>query len=201
MPESIQDEVMRTLLVILNEKEEAQFNTLHEGFLKRYSLVAPAFIKYYRDNYAGRVEKWAMCFRQFEHCKTDTNMFVESFHNKLKTFFMERRPNKRVDDLINHLLTIEEADYWRGKRDVEYYDSLVDQPTDQINRHEKGIIIPDAHVNKIDEEIYEVVLQSNNECQYLVKKINNKCNDCDCLERFGLMFCLIPQYVFISPPV
>ena len=120
---------MRTLLVILNEKEEAQFNTLHEGFLKRYSLVAPAFIKYYRDNYAGRAEKWAMCFRQFEHCKTDTNMFVESFHNKLKTFFMERRPNKRVDDLINLLVTIEEEDYW----------SLVDQPTDQINCHEKGI--------------------------------------------------------------
>ena len=201
MPESIQDEVMRALLVILNEKEEAQFNTLHEGFLKRYSLVAPAFIKYYRDNYAGCVEKWAMCFRQFEHCKTDTNMFVESFHNKLKTFFMERRPNKRVDDLINLLLTIEEEDYWSRKRDVEYYESLADQPTDQINRHEKGINIPDAHVNKIDEEIYEVVSQSNNNYQYLVKKINNKCNDRDCLERFDLMFCLIPQYVFISPPV
>ena len=158
---------------------------MHEGFLKRYSLVAPAFIKYYRDNNAGRVEKWAMCFRQFEHCTTDTNMFVESFQDKLKTFFVERRPNKRVDDLIILLLTIEEEDYWRRKRDVEYYESLVDQPTDQINRHEKGINISDAHVNKIDEEIYEVFSQSNNECQYLVKKINNKCNDRDCLERFG----------------
>ena len=201
VPESIQDEVMRALLVILNEKEEAQFNTLHEGFLKRYSLVAPAFTKHYRDSYTGRVEKRAMCFQQFEHCKADTNMFVEFFHNKLKTFFMERRPNKRVDDLINLLLTIEEEDYWSRKRDVEYYESLAGQPTDQINRHEKGINIPDAHVNKIDEEIYEVVSQSNNNYQYLVKKINNKCNDRDCLERFDSMFCLIPQNVFISPPV
>ena len=39
VPESIQDEVMRALLFILNEKEEAQFNVLSEGFLKRYSLV------------------------------------------------------------------------------------------------------------------------------------------------------------------
>ena len=114
---------------------------------------------------------------------------------------MERRPNKRVDDLINLLLTIEEEDYWSRKRDVEYYESLAGQPTDQINRHEKGINIPDAHVNKIDEEIYEVVSQSNNNYQYLVKKINNKCNDRDCLERFDSMFCLIPQNVFISPPV
>ena len=62
VPELIQDEVMHVLLVLLNEKEEAQFNILQEGFLKRYSLVAPAFIKYYRDNYAGSVENWAMCY-------------------------------------------------------------------------------------------------------------------------------------------
>ena len=43
---------------------------------------------------------------------------------------MERRPNKRVDDLINLLLRIKEEDYWRRKRDVEYYESLVDQLTD-----------------------------------------------------------------------
>ena len=72
-------------------------------------------------------------------------MFAEPFHNKLKTFFMERRPNKKVDGLINLLLSTEEEDSWRRKRDVEYYDSLVDQPTDQINHHEKGINIPNAH--------------------------------------------------------
>ena len=59
-----------------------------------------------------------MCFKQFDHCDTDTNMFVESFHNKLKIFFMEQIPNKRVDDLINILLTIEEGDYWRRERDL-----------------------------------------------------------------------------------
>ena len=84
-------------------------------------------------------------------------MFVKSFHNKLKTVFMERWLNKRVDDIIKLFLTIEEEDYWRQKSDVEYNESLVDQPTHQINRHEKRINIPDAHVNKTDQEIYEVV--------------------------------------------
>ena len=97
VPESIQDVVMRVLLVILNQKKEAQFNILHEDFLKRYSLVGPAFIKYYRDNYTGRVEKWGMCFRQFEHCKTDTNIFVEPFHNRLKTFLWEE---DRIKELM-----------------------------------------------------------------------------------------------------
>ena len=38
---------------------------------------------------------------------------------------MKRRPSKRVDDLINLLLTTEEEDYWRRKRNVEYCESLV----------------------------------------------------------------------------
>ena len=79
-----------------------------------------------------------MCFRPLGHCHTDTNMFVESFHNKLKTFFMERRPNKRVDDLINLLLTIEGEDYWRHKRDLEYYGHLTDQPVTHIHVTKKG---------------------------------------------------------------
>ena len=62
-----------------------------------------------------------MCFRQFDHCHTDTNMLVESLHNKLNTSFMERRLNKQVDDLINLLLTIEKEDYCKLKRDLEYY--------------------------------------------------------------------------------
>ena len=33
-------------------------------------------------------------------------MFVESIHNKLKTFYLERMPSKRIDDLINVLLEI-----------------------------------------------------------------------------------------------
>ena len=117
VPESIQDEVMQSLLLILSEKDQEQFAKLQDGSLKRYSLVAPRFVCYFQDNYMSRVEKWAMCFRQFDHFHADTNMFVESFHNKLKTFFMEQRPNKRVDDLINLLLTKEEEDYWRRKRD------------------------------------------------------------------------------------
>ena len=47
---------------------------------------------------------------KFEYANTDTNMFVESFHNKLKKFYLERMPNKRIDDLINVILEIEADD-------------------------------------------------------------------------------------------
>ena len=99
----------------------------------------------------NRVEKWVMCIRQFDYCHTDTNMFEESFHNELKTFFMERRSNKRVDDLINLLLTIEEEDYWKRKQDLECYGHLTAQSVTHISRHQKGVDIPDTHVTKVDD--------------------------------------------------
>ena len=38
---------------------------------------------------------------KFSTCNTDTHMYVEAFHNGLKTFYMDRKPIKRVDDLLN----------------------------------------------------------------------------------------------------
>ena len=70
-------------------------------------------MNYFNENYVGRTEKWALCYRNFPHANTDTNMFVESFHNKLKTFYVDHRPNKRVDDLLNLVLVTEEDDYSR----------------------------------------------------------------------------------------
>lgn len=71
-------------------------------------------------------EKWAMCFRKFEHADTDTNMHIErlvpmdyyvhsakvslcSFHNQLKNNpgFMNGKVNKRVDGLLHLLLKYE----------------------------------------------------------------------------------------------
>ncbi|XP_057312271.1 uncharacterized protein LOC130653773 [Hydractinia symbiolongicarpus] len=181
VPESQQDEVMQHLLVILNEKDASQFEILQRGFLKKCFVIAPAFAKYFQDRYVRRAEKWAMCYRQFEHCNTDTNMFVESFHNKLKTFFMER-PNKRIDDLINLLLTIEEEDYWHRKRSLTYYGNLKNISIED-SRHTKGLSISDAKVEKLSESEWTVQSQSRDGCQYNVRMFENKCTDNDCLDR------------------
>ena len=86
------------------------------------------------------LEKWALCYRHFDHCDTDTNMLVEryvhgrksikptkyhnsytinsitlvySFHNKLKSSerYFDHKVNRRVDDLMNVLLKIESDMY------------------------------------------------------------------------------------------
>ena len=97
---------------MLEEKDPLQLEILMNGFLSMCNEKSPNFGEYFKVNYKERAKRWAMCYRNFEHANTDTNLYVEPFHNVLKTYYMERKPNKSVDDLINVLLTCEEDNYW-----------------------------------------------------------------------------------------
>ena len=138
-PEEIRKDLYNSLMILINEKDKKQFSEILNGFLINYSYSAPKFIAYFKEQYCQRVEKWAMCFRDFDHANTDTNMYAEAFHNRLKTFFMGRRPNKRIDDLIKLLLCVEEEDYWRNKRESIYYPSEKDLTLE--GRHRRGMKI------------------------------------------------------------
>jgi hypothetical protein len=56
--------------------------------------VAPCFALYFAT-YAARVTEWANCYRK--GTQAITNMYVESFHDVLKTAYMERKANRRID--------------------------------------------------------------------------------------------------------
>ena len=113
----LQQEVYQLLEFILEETSIETFEKMLVGFLRKYEDIYPKFVK---NTYVSRPVKWAMSYWQFEHANTDTKMYVESFHNKLKTFYLERMPNTRTHDLINVLLEIEVDDYWSQKKRIVY---------------------------------------------------------------------------------
>ena len=115
-----------------------------------------------------------MCYRQLEHVNTGTNMFVESFHNKIKTFYLERMPNKRIDDLINVLLEIEADDYWSHKNRIVYL-HVQKKDTDSDIRYERGINIPDVHMTTLSKSKWSVQSQSKN-VAYTINQIIENCN-------------------------
>ena len=111
----------------------------------------------------------------FPHAKTDTNMFAEAFHNRLKTHFMKRKPNRRIDSLINLLLEIEEEDYWRRQEDLAY------QPTPKlvsdVSKHKKGLSIPDSELepDPEDSDNWRVKSQTADGVYYTVTAIEKQC--------------------------
>ena len=101
----LQIELYTNLVVLKEDNSLESFTSMKERFKELYRNKCKDFVDYMDKNYFHRCENWAMCYRQFPHADTDTNMYVESYHNRLKTFYMNRRLNKRVDDLLNILLS------------------------------------------------------------------------------------------------
>ena len=90
----MQNEILDCLMLVLNEKIQANFNWLVDGFIEKYDKLCPKFVSYFKQNYLNCCHQWAMCYRNFPHGNTDTSMYVEAFHNRLKTFYMDRKPIK-----------------------------------------------------------------------------------------------------------
>ena len=159
--QQLQTELYTNLVVLTEEKSLESFTSMKERFKELYKNKCKDFVDYMDKNYFNRSENWAMCYRQFSHADTDTNMYVESFHNRLKTFYMNRRLNKRVDDLLNILLDIEEEDYWRHLGDMKYKSGRSMQK--ETSRHTRGIKIQDTDVVKINDCKWTVKSQTSSE--------------------------------------
>jgi hypothetical protein len=72
-------------------------------FLQHVENAAPNFATYF-PLYGARAREWAYCHRV--GIQANTNMYVESFHNVLKSCYMQRVANRRVDELLKILLRI-----------------------------------------------------------------------------------------------
>ena len=100
-------------------------------------------------------------------------MFVESFNNKLKTFYLEGMPNKQIDELINVLLEIEADDYWSHKRRIVYL-NVPKRDIDSGIRYERGMNIPYAHMTALSKSKWSVQSQGKN-ITYTIKRITENC--------------------------
>lgn len=72
------------------EKSKIKFHSVLKEFLHKYSVENAAFIDYFKTYYCNRVKVWSTaCSRNVPLEITNTNMYSESFHSKLKTLFTD----------------------------------------------------------------------------------------------------------------
>ena len=164
------EELYTSLVVMMEEKSQTKFAEHVVAFRMKFSLKYPDFLKYLESHYFNRIPKWALCFRNFPHAGTDTNMFVESYHNRLKTFYLNRGKNRRVDDLLELILSVEEDDYWRHCTDKFFNRGAVDEVD---NRHRRGMAIP--HLDVTEELDRWMVRSQSGSATHCVKRISEFC--------------------------
>jgi len=104
---SLRNTVYNILMLMMEEQNEESFLRMKESFILDYRSKCNSFVDYLIKNYENRAHFWALCYRNFPHGHTDTNMYFESLHNRIKTYYMERKQNRRIDNLVDLLFEME----------------------------------------------------------------------------------------------
>ena len=109
------DKIKDLLYWMMYEKDVTAYEEKKMAFVAKWGLQYPSLVTYMEENYFNREEKWTLAHRQsINYERVDTNNFIESFHNKLKTQYFKQKQNKRIDVLIETLEKLE-GDYHLNK--------------------------------------------------------------------------------------
>ena len=164
----------------LEAKSRTAFEEYKQRFLSRFTIY-PDFCNYITTYYLDRKEKWALCFRQGDCININTNMYVESFHNQLKTIYLEGKRNRRVDDLLDTLLKMEKnyflTHFKRSKFQVSSNENIKSQ-----DRHRSSLNIPLNHIALVNQNTFTVISTTGNTI-YDIKLKNEECEKEDCNQR------------------
>ncbi|KAK3919267.1 Wilms tumor protein-like protein [Frankliniella fusca] len=185
-PISLNNVMLDELLLLMYTRKEEEFHQLLQGFKIKYKDSVSSFITYF-EAYEPRKQKWAKCFRNFPHGNIDTTGHLESFHNRLKTEYMKRKPNKRVDDLIQLLLLMEEDDY--NTRNLEAILGYFESPEQLRSRHVNGLAMDDSCIRQETDSVWFVKSATCSKTEYMVFKIQDSCQTDHCFDKCKELAC------------
>ncbi|ORE04171.1 hypothetical protein BCV72DRAFT_278155, partial [Rhizopus microsporus var. microsporus] len=88
-------------------------NTRKPSQLIQEFSIYPAFMLYFKNNYLDndRFIRWTAAYQLDRFTNMETNNYVESWHSQLKTSYLQRKRNRRVDRLVYILVNDVEEDF------------------------------------------------------------------------------------------
>jgi hypothetical protein len=171
------EELLYLLRRAMKTRDKTEYHSIVTLIRNDYS-DCKRFVDYLDLNYFNRPDEWSSCFRTMYHDSVDTNMLLESFHNLLKTVELSRRPNRRVDTLIELLLDMEEN---RFREYLVQKSKKMDPPlVGPTTRHQKGLRIPDSSVLKLDQQSWKVESTSRPHKWHDISKVSDFCFSSHC---------------------
>lgn len=181
-PKDLFDTLYTELKVLTSERNLSDFKHLCEAFRMKHSTDAPKLIEHLDKHYFNRPEKWAMCYRQnLRHGNINTTGHVESLHNVIKTEYFKRIPNKRMDDLTDTLLNIEQDNFVSRQRDSIL--GFSEPPHLRKQRHEKGMTFPDDSLVEVNTFIWTIKSSTNPNVLYFIEKLQDTCTKDHCYNK------------------
>lgn len=181
-----QAEIYCLLCAAMDAKTETLFNTYCDVLVQRLSDINQNLLTYFNNYYLLRKEKWAMCYRKGEYSNVNTNMFLESFHNQLKTIYFEGKRNRRIDILLETLLQIENNLYFKHLA-AKKFNMPSEGNLKAFDRHQSSFEIHDSSVCQVNENTFSITSKKN---VYTVRTQCQKCSETHCYMKCKKVPCI-----------
>jgi hypothetical protein len=183
--EANQNKIYGMIEILLKEPCEQTFRKILTESLTKFTIECPEFHKYFYYNHVEdeKFKLWALCFRN--GTTANTNMYVEAMNRVL-----QRRQNKRVDELLSQLLMIA-----RDKAHERYSKlekgKLTYWTKEMENRHKKIDEVKNIQT-KLKNKKWSIPSTSRESVVYEISRARAQCNCklkchlCDvCLHMFS----------------
>ena len=113
-------------------------------------------------------------------------MFLESFHNQLKTVYFEGKRNRRIDILLDTLLQIENNVYFKHLA-AQKFSLPSEENIKTSDRHQGSYDISNSSVFQVNENTFSIVSKDK---LYTVNVDKQKCNETHCYTKCQKVPCI-----------
>ena len=175
------------LRTVLQQTDVTLFQDYLAQLLERLPSLSPEFCEYFQNEWIGREEWWAYCYRK--GLGINTNMMVEAFHRVFKYNYLKGKYYKRVDSCLVNL-----QKYTRDKLFETLIKLTKGKSTSKLktiqDRHNKSKALSIDNV-KCEEGGSKWLVKSEVGCNtYTVSKQQDSCTDTTC--QLKCTQCTIP---------
>ncbi len=96
---------MKDLKSIMYEKSLEVFKNKLDLFLENWKFYID-FIEYFKNEWCSeeKIKNWSAAYQPDTYTNMATNNYIESWHNQLKSIYLNRQRNRRCDRLM-YILT------------------------------------------------------------------------------------------------
>lgn len=105
-------QIREQIKALMWERSKDDFFKKWDEFKEKWSRRQSAFVSYFENQWMAedKYPRWARCYHPAVYTNMLTNNYVESWHNQLKTVYLQRKYPRRVDFLIYTLVEEVELD-------------------------------------------------------------------------------------------
>lgn len=182
-------EIITDLKALMWEKSQEVFLLSWLAFYNKYDKYEE-FISYMDRNYLNREKfvHWSAAYQPQVFSNMETNNYVESWYNQLKTTYFNRKTNRRVDRLVYILVNDVEPDYMQNINRIRL--NIGRMGPEERKRRRRELLAASINENILVMMITEPTEESSNTYvvnsftvenqRYNVEVVNGEMQSCSC---------------------